>query len=85
MEVNTVSSILAVVARTGLATVLPRQTCVGQSPEHLVTLDLQSPTPSRQVALLWNRDRYLCSASRAFIDAARAVTGAIDAPSATTA
>jgi LysR family cyn operon transcriptional activator len=85
MEVNTVSSILAVVARTGLATVLPRQTCTDQSPEPLVTLDLQSPAPSRQVALLWNRARYLCSASRAFIEAARAVTSAINAPSAATA
>lgn len=71
MEMNTVSSILAVVEKTGLATVLPKNILAEKQPSQLVSLDLHNPTPSRQVGLLWHRDSYLCTASRAFIDMAQ--------------
>lgn len=64
MEMNTVSSILSVVEKTGLATVLPRHVHAPQ----LIRIDLTDPTPARKVGLLWHQDNYLCSASRAFID-----------------
>lgn len=76
MEMNTVSSILAVVEKTGLATVLPKLTVAEKRFDHLVGLDLHDPTPSRQVGLLWHRENYLCSASRAFIAIARQVSAA---------
>jgi LysR family cyn operon transcriptional activator len=68
MEMNTVSSILAVVEKTGLATVLPKFTLAEGRSNHLVSLDLYNPVPSRQVGLLWHRENYLCTASRAFIE-----------------
>ena len=71
MEMNTVSSILAVVERTGLATVLPKHTVTETRSNRLVSLDLYDPTPSRQVGLLWHGDHYLCSASRAFVNIAQ--------------
>lgn len=74
MEMNTVSSILAVVEKTGLATVLPKLTVAEKRFDHLVGLDLHDPTPSRQVGLLWHRENYLCSASRAFIAIAKQVS-----------
>jgi LysR family cyn operon transcriptional activator len=73
MEMNTVSSILAVVEKTGLATVLPRLTLQPERSTRLVSLDLHNPSPSRQVGLLWHSNSYLCSASRAFIQVASAV------------
>jgi len=76
MEMNTVSSILAVVEKTGLATVLPKLTVAEKRFDHLVGLDLHDPTPSRQVGLLWHRENYLCSASRAFIAIAKQVSAA---------
>ncbi|MBZ0279548.1 MAG: transcriptional regulator CynR [Anaerolineae bacterium] len=76
MEMNTVSSILAVVEKTGLATVLPKLTVAEKRFDHLVGLDLHNPTPSRQVGLLWHRENYLCSASRAFIAIAKQVSAA---------
>jgi len=76
MEMNTVSSILAVVEKTGLATVLPKLTVAEKRFDHLIGLDLHNPTPSRQVGLLWHRENYLCSASRAFIAIARQVSAA---------
>lgn len=71
MEMNTVSSILAVVEKTGLATVLPKLIIAEARFDHLVGLDLCDPTPSRRVGLLWHRDHYLCSTSRAFIQMAQ--------------
>ncbi len=76
MEMNTVSSILAVVEKTGLATVLPKLTVAEKRFDHLVGLDLHNPTPSRQVGLLWHRENYLCSASRAFIAITKQVSAA---------
>lgn len=67
MEMNTVSSILAVVEKTGLATVLPKPTLVLGRAGRLVSIDLRQPSPSRHVGLLWPRDAYLCAATRAFI------------------
>lgn len=71
IEMNTVSSILAVVEKTGLATVLPSFTLTENQSPRLVGLKLYDPTPSRQVGLLWHNQSYLCSASRAFIGVAR--------------
>jgi LysR family cyn operon transcriptional activator len=73
MEMNTVSSILAVVEKTGLATVLPKFTLTKGVSDLLVCIDLTDPTPSRQVGLLWHRENYLCTASRTFIETARKV------------
>jgi len=77
MEMNTVSSILAVVEKTGLATVLPRLTLVEERVNKLVSLDLRNPSLSRQVGLLWHRENYLCTASRTFIDIAIRVAAPI--------
>ncbi len=71
MEMNTVSSILAVVEETGIATVLPRLTLARQRSGRLVGIALSDPSPARQVGVLWHRDTYLCSASRAFIQVAQ--------------
>lgn len=71
MEMNTVSSILAVVENTGLATILPKFTLKRNVSSRLVSVDLIEPTPSRQVGLLWHRENYLCSASRVFIEMAQ--------------
>lgn len=76
MEMNTVSSILTVVENSDLATVLPRFTLARSSSDHLVGIELTEPTPSRQVGLLWHRENYLCSASRAFLEMAIQVTTA---------
>jgi len=82
MEMNTVSSILAVVERTGLATVLPAFTLASRSPERLVAVALTEPTPSRQVGLLWRRENYLCSASRRFLEIAQTTASQIASASA---
>jgi LysR family transcriptional regulator, cyn operon transcriptional activator len=74
MEMNTVSSILSVIEKTGLATVLPQHTLVDGRSQALTSRRLHDPTPTRQVGLLWHRDRFLCSASRAFIAAAQAAS-----------
>jgi LysR family transcriptional regulator, cyn operon transcriptional activator len=71
MEMNTVSSILSVVERTGLTTVLPQHTLTEERSGKLTSLALHDPTPLRQVGLLWHRESYLCAASRAFIASAR--------------
>lgn len=74
MEMNTVSSIIAVVENSSLATVLPRLTFARKMSDHLVAIDLIEPTPSRQVGLMWHRENYLCSASRVFLEMAQIVT-----------
>lgn len=76
MEMNTVSSILTVVENSDLATVLPRFTLTRRSSDHLVGIELTEPTPSRQVGLLWHRENYLCSASRAFLEMTKQVSEA---------
>lgn len=67
MEMNTVSSLLAVVERTGLACVLPALALRESAGQSLVSVDLYDPIPSRQVGVLWNRETYLCAASQAFM------------------
>lgn len=67
MEMNTVSSILAVVEKTSLVTVLPKFTLEKGIPNSLRCIHLSEPTLLRQVGLLWHDTHYLCSASRAFI------------------
>src|SRR5690606_4979222 len=74
MEMNTVSSILAVVENSSLATVLPKLTFAQKMSDRLVAIDLIEPTPSRQVGLMWHRENYLCSASRAFMEMAQTAT-----------
>lgn len=74
MEMNTVSSILAVVENSSLATVLPRLTFEQKMSDRLIAIDLIEPTPSRQVGLMWHRENYLCSASRVFLEMAQTVT-----------
>lgn len=74
MEMNTVSSILAVVENSSLATVLPRMTFTQKMSDRLVAVELIEPTPSRQVGLMWHRENYLCSASRVFLEMAQTVT-----------
>lgn len=73
MEMNTVRNILSVVAKTGLATVLPKLSLLENQIPNVVSVDLHNPTPSRQVGMLWHRENYLCSATRAFIDMTRSV------------
>lgn len=72
MEMNTVGSILAVVEKTGLATVLPHLALQDAPLHNLISIDLYNPIPSRQVGVLWNRENYLCAASQAFIAVAKA-------------
>lgn len=71
MEMNTVSSILGVVETSGLATILPQFILTQNFSNRLISVGLTDPTPSRQVGLLWHRENYLCSASRAFIEMAQ--------------
>lgn len=84
LEMNTVSSILSVVARTGLPTVLPAPTLQEVSPQNLVGVRLQQPELSRTVGLLWHQDNYLCTASRAFMEVTRQVADQFIAPEAAT-
>lgn len=77
MEMNTVSSILTVVEKTGLATILPRHTLMAGWPENLVSIALTDPTPSREVGLLWSQDAYLCTTSRAFMALAQQTSQAL--------
>jgi LysR family cyn operon transcriptional activator len=76
LEMNTVNSILSVVEKTGLPTILPQFTLLENSTD-LVALPLRNPVPSRQVGLLWHRDYYLCASSRAFIDMATGLAAEI--------
>jgi len=69
LEMNTVNSILSVVGKTGLPTILPQFTLLEDAAD-LGAVALHNPVPSRQVGLLWHRDHYLCTSSRAFIDIA---------------
>ncbi len=79
LEMNTVSGILSAVAKTGLPTILPHLVLKEAPSDALVSLDLHSPTLSRQVGLLWHGEYTLCSASRAFLDLARQLAAAFSA------
>ncbi|MBW4436442.1 MAG: transcriptional regulator CynR [Pleurocapsa minor GSE-CHR-MK-17-07R] len=81
MEMNTVSTILSIVEKTGLASVLPRHTLRELRSDALTSLTLHSPSPSRTVGVLWARDGYVCAASRAFISAAHGASVALAQPS----
>ena len=78
IEMNTVSSILAAVERSGLVTVLPKHTMTQVASTELIGVDLESPTPSREVGLLWHTDYFLCTASRAFIELAKTLGEQLD-------
>jgi len=67
LELNTVSSILSAVHKTGLATILPYQTLHENHSARLVQVELTDPQPSREVGILWHGDHYVCSASQAFM------------------
>lgn len=72
MELNTVSSILSVVEKVGLATILPEQTLPENTSSSLIKIKITQPTPLRQVGILSHKTDYLCAASRAFIQLAHA-------------
>ncbi len=73
LELNTVSSILSAVLKTGLPTILPHLTLQEERSNQLIQISLTDPQPSRTVGILWHSDHYLCSASRAFIDTVESV------------
>lgn len=77
LEMNSVSGILSVIRKTGLATVLPHLTLAEEHSPDLVSVNLINPVPSRRVGLLWNQETYLCSASRAFREIARKTAAAM--------
>jgi len=68
LELNTVSSILSAVLKTGMATILPHLTLNEERSTQLIKVALIDPRPSREVSILWHSDHYICSASQAFID-----------------
>src|SRR5690606_32571426 len=78
LEVNTVSSILSLVETTGLASVLPEFSLRDGETRGLMAVALTTPTPVRQVGLLWRRDESLCAATRAFMALARELTRAFE-------
>jgi len=78
MEMNTVSSILSIVEKTGIPTILPELILATQPMPTLHTVYLTDTTPSRSVALLWNRDNYLCAASRAFMQLTKEVVSPLE-------
>lgn len=67
LELNTVSSILSAVLKTGMATILPSRTLNEERSTQLVEVPLTDPCPSRKVGILWHNNHYICSASQAFI------------------
>ncbi len=75
MEMNTVSGILSVVAKTGIPTILPHLILAEHHHADLVVVALENPTPSRQVGILWHDGSFLCAASRAFIGIAQEIGG----------
>lgn len=77
LELNTVSSILSAVLKTGLATILPHLTLNEERSTQLVKVALTDPHPSREVGILWHNDHYLCSASQAFITIVSQISDAI--------
>ncbi|MBM7844635.1 LysR substrate-binding domain-containing protein [Herpetosiphon giganteus] len=74
MELNTVSSILAVVERTGLPTVLPALSLNDRPTANLARIRLINPIPARKVGLLWQRDVYRCHATQAFSELVQTAT-----------
>lgn len=80
LELNTVSSILSAVLKTGLATILPQLTLYEERSRQLKQIILTDPQPSREVALLWHSDRYICSASQTFIQIVHHVADSFKTP-----
>lgn len=77
----TITGILATVARTGAATVLPALTLSMTGTEELVGVSLTDPEPTRKVSLLFPANRYRTDAAQASADHVRAVTSALPGPS----
>lgn len=69
IEANSVSALVAIVQRTGLATVLPDATT--REHPHLRSVPVDPPLPSRAVALLRRDTAYQSAAARSFGDLAR--------------
>jgi DNA-binding transcriptional LysR family regulator len=44
----------------------------------VTVLSLEPPVPPRRIAVAWHRDRHRSPAARAFIDAAREVSAALE-------
>lgn len=74
LELNTVSSILSAVLKTGMATILPHLTLIEARSSKLVEVQLTDPRPSREVGVLWHSNHYVCSASQAFIEIVKQVS-----------
>jgi len=77
LELNTVSSILSAVLKTGMATILPHLTLTEERSTQLIEVTLTDPQPSREVSILWHSDHFICSASQAFITIVSQISNAI--------
>jgi LysR family cyn operon transcriptional activator len=68
IEANSVNALVAIVQRTGLATVLPD--AITREQPHLHSVPVDPPLPSRTVTLLRRGTAYQSTAARAFSDLA---------------
>ncbi|MEJ2644568.1 MAG: LysR substrate-binding domain-containing protein [Gammaproteobacteria bacterium] len=68
VESDTITSLLAIVRETELATVLPALSLSPQQLSTLSVISLQRPTPVRPVGLIWRKGGYRSHASQALAD-----------------
>ncbi|HRE49691.1 MAG TPA: transcriptional regulator CynR [Aggregatilineales bacterium] len=71
LEMNTISSLLATVSRTSLATILPQSVIQQHTGSPLSCLRFDHPSLRRTVGMLWHRHRYRCAASLSFAQVVR--------------
>ncbi|MGA7801350.1 MAG: LysR substrate-binding domain-containing protein [Gammaproteobacteria bacterium] len=68
VESDTITSLLAIVRETRLATVLPALSLSAQQLATLTVVSLRHPTPVRPVGLVWRKGGYRSHASQALAD-----------------
>ncbi|MFD3259816.1 LysR substrate-binding domain-containing protein [Paenibacillus lentus] len=68
MEMTTMESIINMVAQGLGVTILPKGYLDYISHPHIRTIPIQNPVPTTQIGVVYRKNKYLCAASRVFME-----------------
>lgn len=68
LEISTMESLIQMVAQGMGITVLPKPYIDFLQNEHIQAIKIENPTPTIDIGLIYRRDKYMCAATRKFIE-----------------
>lgn len=81
LEMTTLESIIQMVSEKVGITMLPKPYMHYLNHEKVTQVKLMNPTPEREIGIIYRKDKFMCTATKTFIDQLTKTTSAVISPS----